>query len=164
MAIFYFIFFAIRCFGAHRDEPNYVWDQSFIVSKLYLLQYSRLLLHVWSDGSFTNETRAQSASSLHVDNLWRWEVCADIFRSDSSIDFPFQTNESICFSFFSIFSFFFFESAFQRFARAQRPSASRVTLVSLWVTNSIYYISNYNIYLDKQKKTTNKQKKQTKTN
>lgn len=29
---------------------EYVWDQSFIVSKLYLLQYSHLLLHVWFDG------------------------------------------------------------------------------------------------------------------
>lgn len=93
-----------RCLQTRKNELNYVWDQSFIVSKLYLLQYSRLL-HVWSDGSFTNETRAQSASSLHVNNLWWWEVCADIFRSDSSIDFPFQMNKSICFSFFS-FSFF----------------------------------------------------------
>lgn len=82
-----------------KKEPKLCLGSILYCFKTLSFTIQSLLLHVWSDASFTNETRAQSVSSLHINNLWWWEVCADKFRSDSSIDFPFQTNKSICFSF-----------------------------------------------------------------
>lgn len=35
--------------AGYQKSWQHVWDRSFIDSKLYLLQYSHLLLHVWFD-------------------------------------------------------------------------------------------------------------------
>ena len=95
--------------------------------------------------SSDNETQSQRIpfyASIFYDS--EKFVLIYLLSSDSSINFPFQINKSIV-----------FQSAFQGSQRRPFAAVSRKCTcqyrqrakTALWVTNSIYYISNYNIYL-----------------